>query len=72
MGGFWRFQIQVLEGFWTLFFSGGGGVTPIIPMELCGGKKYFVEPGRSQTWAKRGVSGGFKPRFRGFLGVFEM
>ena len=51
------------------FFLGGGVVvvvTPLIPMKLCGGKQYFVEPGGSQTRAKRGVSGGFEPRFRGF------
>ena len=33
-------------------------------------EKNIVEPGGSQMQAKSGVSGGFKPRFRGFFSDF--
>ena len=44
MGVFMEVSNPGLEGFDTvlggLFGLGGGGVTPHVPMELCGGKKY--------------------------------
>ena len=62
-----------LEGFDTVLgglFGLGGGVTPLIPMELWSKKIYFW-PSEIRTQTKNVVSGGFKPRFRGFLVIFE-
>ena len=44
-------------------------MTPRMPMELCGGFFLSNQAG-VKSRAKSEVSGGFEPRFRGFIGFF--
>ena len=73
MGVFYGgFEPRFIEGFDTvlggLFGLGGGGL-PMSPWYFVE-EKNIVKPGGSQIQAKSGVSGGFEPRFRGFLAIF--